>query len=69
LSAHLPQSEIESITGCVRQHAQERRLRELGYIVIGRNAKNEVMCLATHPRDPAVTAAEDRGELVRLNLP
>jgi len=40
----------------------------MGYIVVGRNPRGEVQCLATHPRDPLLKAANDRGEVVRLNL-
>jgi hypothetical protein len=68
MSDHLTQQQIASITGVVRQYAQERRLREMGYIVLTRNAKNEVQALATHPQDPALKAAERRGEVVRLHL-
>lgn len=68
MSTHLTQRQIESITGCVRQSAQERRLRDMGYIVLERNAKNEVQCLATHPRDPHIQAAKSRGEQVVLHL-
>lgn len=68
MSDHLPQSKIIEITGRVKAGAQERALQKLGYIVIGRNPLGEVQCLATHPMDPTLKAATERGDVVRLNL-
>jgi hypothetical protein len=68
MSTHLTQHQIETITGCVRQSAQERRLRNMGYIVLDRNAKNEVQALSMHPRDPQLKLLKIRGEHVVLNL-
>ena len=64
----LSQQQIAEITGYQRPHAQERKLRELDYIVIGRDAKGRVKALAAHPDDPALKAANDRGDTVRLHL-
>lgn len=61
MSQLMPQSEIVAVTGCTQQAAQERKLDDLGYIVLGRNARNEVQCLATHPRDPAANAPGTAG--------
>ncbi len=68
MSDHLAQDQIKAITARTRPDAQERVLRQMGYIVVGRNPRGEVQCLATHPRDPLLKAANDRGEVVRLNL-
>lgn len=68
MSDHMEQSEIIRVTGLRQQAAQERKLRELGYIVIGRNAKNEVQCLSTHPNDPRLKAANDRELVATLEL-
>lgn len=68
MTDHLTQREIIEKTGRVKASAQERALRQLGYIVIGRNPKGQVQCLAIHPLDPNLRAAKDRGEVVRLNL-
>jgi hypothetical protein len=68
MSEHLPQEQIVAITARVRPDAQERVLREMGYIVLGRNPEGKVQCLATHPMDPSLKAANDRGDVVRLNL-
>lgn len=68
MSEHLPQEAIREITARVRPDAQERILRDMGYIVVGRNPRGQVQCLATHPMDPTLKAANDRGDVVRLNL-
>lgn len=47
---YLPQKTIEALTGCKRPSAQERYLRRMGFIVVGRNAKNEVIALEDHPK-------------------
>ena len=64
----LTQAEITAITGYSRQTAQERKLRELGYIVLGRDARNRVQCLATHPRDPQVSVVRESESSVVLDL-
>lgn len=68
MSDHLAQDQIRAITARVRPDAQERVLRDMGYIVLGRNPRGQVQCLATHPMDPTLKAANDRGDQVRLNL-
>lgn len=68
MSDLLPQADIEQITGYTRQRCQERALRDLGYIVLGRNAKNRVQALAIHPQDPRLVAARARGEIATLDI-
>jgi len=69
MSQHLTQAEIKAITARVKPAAQERVLRELGYIVLGRNPLGQVQCLAMHPDDPRLKAANDAGgDNVRLKL-
>lgn len=67
MSAHMTQAEIVEKTGRVRAGAQERALRDLGYIVIGRNPVGQVQCLATHPADPRLKATNDNHK-VALDL-
>ncbi len=68
MSSHLAQCEIRAITARVKPTAQERVLREMGYIVLGRNPKGQVQALAMHPHDPRLKAANDSGDNVELNL-
>ena len=56
------------VTGYVRQKEQESSLRELGYIVLGRNGKNQVRALALHPGDPRLKATNNGGGLATLNV-
>lgn len=67
MSDCLSPAQVAEITGYVRPGPQMRKLSELGYIVLGRDAMGRVKALATHPNDPKITAANG-GETVRLNL-
>jgi hypothetical protein len=60
----LTQEQVRRISGYVQPSSQERKLREMGYVVIPRSAKGEVRAFATHPKDPLVSA----GHTVSLDL-
>lgn len=60
----LTESEVKSLTDLVQPKAQARKLRELGYIVIGFSAKGRVRALAEHPAEAKIRPSET----VRLNL-
>lgn len=66
MSALMSQNQILEITGYSQQTAQERSLKELGYIVLGRSANNKVRALDTHPQDPLLLAVQ--GDRVVLDL-
>lgn len=65
---HLSQQDIIDITGYQRQKQQEETLRDLGYVVLGRNGRNQVMALALHPNDPRVKLASDAGQIATLEI-
>jgi len=65
VSTCLTDEEIEQITGLVQPAAQARKLRELGFVVIGFSARGRVRALSEHPARPT---AADREESVRLNF-
>lgn len=67
MSDILEQEQIVKITGYRRQQCQEEALRDLGYIVLGRNAKNEVRALAAHPLDPSLRGQQPRASKATLN--
>jgi hypothetical protein len=49
----LDSAQIREITQLQRPKAQARKLRELGFIVIGFSARGEVRALADHPMAPS----------------
>lgn len=67
MSTHLTQDQVIEYTGRTRADAQERALRNLGYIVIGRNPRGQVQALAMHPNDPRLKASNDH-HAVALDL-
>lgn len=66
MSQYLTESEIHDATDMKRPTAQERVLRQLGYVVLGRTPKGKVKCLALHPDDPRLKAMGQ--EAVNLDL-
>jgi hypothetical protein len=56
MSQLLTEQEIADVTDMQKPSAQERELRRLGYVVLGRSAKGNVKCLALHPSDPRLKA-------------
>jgi hypothetical protein len=66
MSQWLTEAEIESVTSRQRPTAQERVLRQLGYVVLGRTPDGKVKCLSLHPSDPRLKAMGT--EAVNLDL-
>jgi hypothetical protein len=57
MSDLLSQRQIEEITEATQPAAQERILRDMGYVVLRcRSARGRVRALATHPEDPRLKA-------------
>jgi len=59
----LTDQQVREITDLQRPSAQARKLRELGYIVLGYSARGRVRALAEHPAQ-----ATERKDRVRLHL-
>lgn len=64
MSDCLTQEEVCDLTALVRPGAQKRKLLELGYIVLGNDAKGRVKALRTHPLDPSLNASGDNNQVV-----